>query len=274
MNFEMKDYYQILGLRPEADKDEIKKAYRKEALKSHPDRNPGDSRAEERFKEVAEAYGVLSDPEKRRQYDDARTFGDSQQARQGGFHYSQEEILRDLFKDPRFQQMFQGMIREFQQRGLRMDHGSFERMFFGGRGFFVGGFFFFGPFGQSRMGGAPGLGRNESRPIPFRTPGLLESAIRLGKKIGRYITGGETKPLNMIHEGAAKKELDLSYSLNLSNDLMKTGTTLTISVDRGEGMETLRVQVPPGSRKGTRLRLRGKGRMHEASTGDLYINLD
>mgnify|MGYP000017642611 CR=1 FL=1 len=65
----MKDYYAILGVSREATQEEIKKAYRRLALQYHPDRNPGDKEAEERFKEINEAYAVLSDPEKRAQYD-------------------------------------------------------------------------------------------------------------------------------------------------------------------------------------------------------------
>src|SRR4029077_20670756 len=64
-----KDYYKILGVSKSATQDEIKKAYRKLALKYHPDRNPGDKKAEEAFKELAEAYEVLSDAEKRPRYD-------------------------------------------------------------------------------------------------------------------------------------------------------------------------------------------------------------
>jgi curved DNA-binding protein len=92
-----KDYYETLGVAKTSTEEEIKKAYRKLALKYHPDRNPGDKGAEEKFKEISEAYAVLSDPKKRNQYD---TLG------MGGFQqsHSEEDIFRgfnmgDLFKD-------------------------------------------------------------------------------------------------------------------------------------------------------------------------------
>ena len=64
-----RDYYEVLGVSKTASEDEIKKAYRQIAIKYHPDRNPGDKKAEELFKEAAEAYNVLHDPQKRQQYD-------------------------------------------------------------------------------------------------------------------------------------------------------------------------------------------------------------
>ncbi len=66
---EKRDYYEVLGVAKNATADEIKKAYRKLAIKYHPDKNPGDKEAEEKFKEAAEAYDVLSDSEKRQKYD-------------------------------------------------------------------------------------------------------------------------------------------------------------------------------------------------------------
>jgi len=95
---EKRDYYDVLGLPRNAGLDDIKKAYRKMALKFHPDKNPGDPHAEEKFKEAAEAYGVLSDEEKRAQYD---RYGHSGLGGMGGFDPSQfadfGDILGDLF---------------------------------------------------------------------------------------------------------------------------------------------------------------------------------
>ena len=82
-----RDYYEVLGVSPSASEDQIKKAYRALAKKYHPDANQGDKNAEEKFKEISEAYEVLSDKEKRSQYDEVK------KAREAGFHGSYEDFL-------------------------------------------------------------------------------------------------------------------------------------------------------------------------------------
>ncbi len=85
-----RDYYEVLGVAKTASKEELKKAYRKQALKYHPDRNPGDKEAEQKFKEAAEAYEVLSNEEKRRMYDQ---FGHDGLRGGGGSHMNMEDIF-------------------------------------------------------------------------------------------------------------------------------------------------------------------------------------
>src|SRR3989338_9128422 len=98
-----RDYYEVLGVSKTAASDEIKKAYRKLALKHHPDRNKGNKEAEERFKEAAEAYAILSDPQKRSQYDQfGHSLGGSGFQGFEGFEGAFQgfgDIFGDLFED-------------------------------------------------------------------------------------------------------------------------------------------------------------------------------
>src|SRR5438093_314008 len=115
-----RDYYEILGVQRDASEEEIKKAYRKQALKFHPDKNPSDKAAEEKFKEVGEAYEVLNDSQKRAAYDqyghdafDARSRRAS--GRGGGFH-DPFEVFREAFGgggvEDIFEQFFGGGTRQ------------------------------------------------------------------------------------------------------------------------------------------------------------------
>src|ERR671939_1691026 len=96
-----RDYYEVLSVSRESTEDEIKSAYRRLAVKFHPDKNPGDATAEESFKEAAEAYSILSDPEQRRRYDRFGHAGVSSGAGAGAWGAPGfggiEDILGDLF---------------------------------------------------------------------------------------------------------------------------------------------------------------------------------
>jgi len=123
----MPDFYQILGVSKNATQDEIKKAYRKLARRYHPDRNPGDKQAEEKFKEIGQAYETLSDAQKRKQYDEMLRLG-AFDPRTGGFRPGQGGFQGF---DPRiFQQYQQGGAQQFDMGDL----GALFSSLFGGAG--------------------------------------------------------------------------------------------------------------------------------------------
>ena len=97
-----RDYYEVLGVSKSAAAEEIKKAYRKKAMQYHPDKNPGDKASEEKFKEAAEAYEILSSPEKKQRYDE---YGHAGMGNQGGFS-GQHMTMEDIFSS--FGDIFSG----------------------------------------------------------------------------------------------------------------------------------------------------------------------
>lgn len=265
----MKDYYKILGVTRTSNSEEIRKKYRKLAMQYHPDRNPDNPAAEEQFKAIAEAYGVLTDPVKRREYDTCRASGTAYTgtaSQSGGFTYSQEDILRDLFKDPNFQRMFNGLLREFQRSGFRHSSTFIKKSFFGGKGgIFLGGIFLLGSLANPLLSGAA------KKTIPG--PSLLKSVgssfkALLGMKSVSSASRSKNSPPH-----AEQQKYDTTYQTPLTGPELQRGKTIQILVYGEKGEQTLKVKIPPGSRNGQKLRLRGKGRLGPFGRGDLYLLL-
>jgi curved DNA-binding protein len=278
--FHQKDYYKTLGVEPGASPDEIKKAYRHLALQFHPDRNPGDQAAEEHFKEISEAYGVLIDASKRSLYDSS--FRRAQATGQPwDFAYSQDEIFRDIFANANASEIFRELNREFSRMGFRFDERFLDSLFFGGRGQFFGGIFFEGPDGltyrsfgsQPESSGA----RSDSIFPDFdlnATPRRLTWKERTFAWFWKKFFGFLFWLIQPSGRRPAQEEgLDLTLPLPLKPKETATATMKEISFRRQGRIETLRVKIPAGVQDGTRLRLRGMGEKRDGKAGDLFLKV-
>lgn len=274
-----KDYYRILGVSRESGPEEIKKAYRQLALKFHPDRNPGDLLAEEQFKEISEAYGVLMDPDKRKQYDLlSRTPFEA--GRRPDFSYTQEEIFRDIFNNPQASDVFSELGREFARMGFRFDERFFDHLFFGGQGFF---FILGGPggFRYSSSGGPQYKARNAAEVFsPILENVLVPRGATLKGRIASWIfRKGIGFFLSRLLPNASPSGptgdnlLDLTYTIPLSRTEVSTAITREFSFQRNGKQEKLLVKIPAGIRDGTLLRLRGRGKNQGGKVGDLYLKI-
>lgn len=278
-----KDYYQTLGVNKNASDEEIKRAYRKLAMKYHPDKNPNKKEAEERFKEINEAYAVLSDKEKRKQYD---TYGAE------GFRqrFTQEDIFRGFDFDEILSGLFGG-------RGRR----EFR---YGGRGGFDFGDLFSGQGAYQDMGRMPQKGEDilyelsisleeaasggEKR-ISYRKNGKIEEVsvriprgIETGKKlrlVGKGMEGRRGSPPGDLYLQISVREHpvftregdDLIVEKEISFPEAVLGTTIEVPTLEGKK----RVKVPPGTQSHTKMRLKGLGMPHfqKEGRGDEFVKV-
>ena len=281
------DYYQTLGVGKSASAEEIKKAYRKLAMKYHPDHTKGDKASEEKFKKISEAYAVLSDKEKRKQYDTFGSEGFSQR-------FSQEDIFRGFD--------FNDILREFGFGGPGGFSGRGGGMRFSfGSGSPFGGGSPYGPYGGQPQ--AKGSDRVYERPlslrevitgtsktISFEHKGRSErvtvnipKGMVTGKKL-RLAGKGEPSPYGgrpgdlfiqakVLDDPLFSMEdtdLVINKEIRLSEALLGT----SVSVPTPEGKE-LSLKVPAGTRHGTKMRLTGYGipAMKGSKRGDLYVRI-
>lgn len=264
-----RDYYDILGVQKSASADEIKKAYRKVAMQYHPDRNPGDKQAEEKFKEAAEAYEVLSDQDKRAQYDRFGHAGVSGAGR-GGFNGGGGMNMDDIFSQ--FGDIFGDDI-----------FGSF----FGGQAR-----------GNARGGRPRGArGSNLRIKIKLNYEEIAKGASKT-VKVKKYVvcntcSGNGAKDRNAVQTcGTCGGSGQVRKVTNTFLGQMQTvttcpacsgeGTTITHKCGscKGEGRvygeETVTLDIPAGLQEGMQLNLGGKGNAGErgGSPGDLIILIE
>lgn len=283
----MRDYYEALGVKKNVSDAELKKAYRKLAMQYHPDRNPNDKAAEEKFKEINEAYAVLSDADKRKQYDMFGADGFRQR-------FSQDDIFRGTD--------FSSIFNEF---GMGGGGNLFEHLFGGGfSGQRRGGFSGSNPFG-GRQAYSPSKGQDVETTVtvPFHTayhggkqrlslhvPGAgrqdieikIPAGIEEGKKLrvagkGAPAPGGAPGDLYVVvniapHPIFERHGADLEAPVTISLTDALLGTTITVPTMEEEQKS---LKVPAGVSPGTKMRIKGFGvpKMGKHEKGDLYVKI-
>lgn len=290
------DYYKLLGIEKNANAEEIKKAYRKLALKWHPDKNPTNkAQAEEKFKKISEAYAVLSDPEKRTQYD---TYGSADQFRQ---QYSQEDIFRnfdlnDILKGFGFNFGGSGgrvFTRGGARRGPAGQQSSYD------------------PFGDLFGGGGQNYGRmpQPGQDLQYNLSITLEESVfgaekkvtlqkedrideinvkippgistgkrlRLAGKGGPGYDGGAAGDLYLNihilpHPVFAREGNDIYIDKFISYSQAALGTSIDVSTIDGT---MKRIKIPPGTQNNTKIRMKGYGvpGLKGSIKGDQYVKI-
>jgi len=263
-----RDYYEVLGVGKSASADEIKKAYRKVAMQYHPDRNPGDKGAEEKFKEAAEAYEVLSDQDKRSQYDRFGHAGVSGNGR-GGHHGNMN--MDDIFS----------------QFGDIFGEDIFGSFFGGGA-----------PGARTRGGQRRGTRGSNLRIKLKLNYEEIAKGVTKNIKVKKYVScqtcsgSGAKDKSSVQHCGTCGGNGQVRRVTNTFLGQMQTvttcptcngeGTTITAKCNscRGEGRvygeETVTIDIPAGVQEGMQLNISGRGNAGErgGSYGDLIILIE
>jgi DnaJ-class molecular chaperone len=284
-----RDYYEVLGLSAGADEDQIKKAYRRLAFELHPDRNPGDKEAEERFKQISEAYACLADKGRRERYDRARSGGFSARGPRGGpFPYGQEEDFESFFSGSRGKDIFSDLQAEFAAFGLRFDEEFLRRVFFQSqsspfRGMQFGSPGAFGAYQAYYWSSSPGREGRSFHGQGLKTSSLLRdlfallSPLWIGALKAMWMGWRESarrfwKNLGALWADHASS--DLHYDLEISFQEALAGCQRVFSFLRHGREEKILLKIPPGVKPGTRLRVTGKGlTVPGGCPGNLYIRL-
>lgn len=247
-----RDFYEVLGVDKSADARKIKSAFRRKAKQYHPDTNPGDKEAEKKFKEVNEAYAVLSDPEKKKLYDQFGMAAFEEGAAGGSYQGG--------FGGGRTYGGGNGGYQEFHFNG---DMGDIFSQFFGG-GF--GGSQGFGS-SQRQTGGFSG---SQSRTGGFGSYGSYEGFSGMGG--GTNDSGCGSGGKGCCHDGENDGNTHMNINITLEDALR--GADKVVRIRRQDGTtESLKVHIPAGIDEGKSIRLKGKGKTQNGLAGDLLLKV-
>ncbi len=272
---EFKDYYKILSVPESAQQDEIKKSFRKLALELHPDHNPNDPKAEDKFKEVTEAYGVLSDSKKKQEYDRYRA--DHLAGRSSSrFHYSQEDIFSSMFQGQNARDIFEELNREFNRSGFRSGNNFFQNIFFGGA---VGGIGRFlrmipGPIGRIGMGIRIAQVVGTSLYALHKMKKAKEAADPEHKPQAKNPVLNNLKSVFVKTPPNKKSPLDIDFLISIPPIDALNGARKKISFQANGITEQLMVRIPPKFPSGGKLRIRNKGLTQNQKRGDLILSIN
>jgi DnaJ-class molecular chaperone len=248
------DYYKVLGVDRNATPQEIKEAFRRLAFQYHPDRNKGNPSALEKMKEINEAYAVLSDPKKRRDYDTLQ----DQYGPHGYDRFKQTYSEQDIFRGSDINQIFEEMARVFGLRSFaevfRESYGQGYRTFeFRRPGVFARGFIFFGP--GYRIGYQPEVST---------FPEILS------RHLGQFTRSLLKKMLGIKEPKRGKDWQDVIFLTPFQAQEGAKGRY----IHRRRSKE-LMITIPPGVKEGQKIRLKGMGAEGKegGESGDLYLRV-